>query len=116
MMVLLADENIDKEIVDGLRLDGYEILYIAEMEPGITDDKVLKLANDTNALLLTFDKNFGELVFRRKLINNGVILILLSGLSQLNKVDVVKRTLKQHSKKMNKSFTVITSGSIRIRP
>ncbi len=115
-MILLADENIDKEIVDGLRLDGYDVLYVSEMEPGISDDKVLNLANDTNALLLTFDKDFGELVFRRKLINNGVILIRLSGLSQLNKVNVVKRALKQHSKKMKNSFTVITSGSIRIRP
>ena len=115
-MVLLADENIDKEIVDGLRLDGYEVLYVAEMEPGISDDKVLNLANNSNALMLTFDKDFGELVFRRKLINNGVILIRLSGISQDTKVDIVKRALKQHSKKMNKSFTVITSGSIRIRP
>jgi hypothetical protein len=49
-MVLLADENIDYEIVECLRLDGYDVLYVAEMEPGISDEKVLKAANKSNAL------------------------------------------------------------------
>jgi predicted nuclease of predicted toxin-antitoxin system len=41
------------------------VLYVAEQEPGITDDDVLNLANQGNSLLLTADKDFGELIFRQ---------------------------------------------------
>ena len=63
-MNLLADESIDLQIVDRLRQDGHLVHYIAEMEPGISDDVVLDLANQDTAVLLTADKDFGELVFR----------------------------------------------------
>jgi len=60
----LADEGVDRQIVDRLRQDGHVVLYVAEMERGISDDVVLDLANREGALLLTADKDFGEMVFR----------------------------------------------------
>lgn len=63
-MKLVADESIDRQIVEHLRKDGHLISYVAEMEPGISDDFVLNLANREHALLLTADKDFGEMVFR----------------------------------------------------
>jgi predicted nuclease of predicted toxin-antitoxin system len=60
----LADESVDGQIVERLRRDGHNVLYVAEMEPGITDDQVLEKANENQALLMTIDKDFGELVFR----------------------------------------------------
>ena len=63
-MNLLADENINQQIVDRLRQDGHVVWYVVEMDPGISDDVVLDLANREGALLLTGDKDFGELVFR----------------------------------------------------
>ena len=50
-MNLLADESVDRQIVERLRDDGYLVRYVAEMEPGISDDTVLDLANQENALL-----------------------------------------------------------------
>ena len=63
-MKFLGDENLDWQIVERLRLDGYEVLYVVEMQPGIPDDEVLNLANNESAILLTSYKDFGELVFR----------------------------------------------------
>jgi predicted nuclease of predicted toxin-antitoxin system len=63
-MKLLADESVDQQIVDRLRKDGHEVWYVTEMEPGISDDLVLKKANQEMAILLTANKDFGELVFR----------------------------------------------------
>ena len=65
-MNFLADESVDRPIVDSLRQRGHDVLYVAEMEPGISDDAVLDLANQEGALLLTADKDFGELVFRQR--------------------------------------------------
>ena len=41
-MTFLADEGVDRQIVERLRLDGHRVAYVAEMSPGITDDAVLR--------------------------------------------------------------------------
>ena len=48
-MNFLADESVDDQIVERLRNDGHDVLYIAEMDPGITDDQVLDKANENHA-------------------------------------------------------------------
>ena len=72
-MNFLADESVDKPVVEALRKKGYLVGYGVEMEPGISDDVVLDLANKGKALLLTADKDFGELVFRLKRLSSGVV-------------------------------------------
>ncbi len=114
-MKFLADENIDRQIVDALRGEGYDVIYIPETSPGIDDDKVLKLANDNTAILITSDKDFGELVFRRKLVNSGVILIRLHGCSIKEKQILIRDFIINHSSKIENSFSVITKENIRIR-
>lgn len=114
-MNLLADEGVDKPIVDRLRQDGHEVAYIAEMSPGIDDDTILRQANDNGALLLTLDKDFGELVFRQGLVHAGVILIRLAGLHPSTKADVVATAIAEHDTKLFNTFSVISPGSIRIR-
>ena len=84
-MNLLIDEGVDQQIVDRLRQDGHEALYVAETDPGISDDIVLSEANDRGALLITADKDFGEIVFRRQQINTVVLLILLQDCHQILK-------------------------------
>ncbi|MEH2184197.1 DUF5615 family PIN-like protein [Nostoc sp.] len=54
-MKFLGDENLDWQIVERLRLNGHEVLYVVEMEPGILDDEVFNLANNESAILLTND-------------------------------------------------------------
>ena len=95
-MIFLADEGIDRQIVDRLRDEGHFVQYVAEMDPGISDDSVLELANIQNALLLTADKDFGELVFRQRRASAGVILIGLSGLSAAHKAEAVANLIHEH--------------------
>ena len=71
-MNILADEGVDFPVVQRLRSDGHEVLYVAEMDPGVSDEKVLAAANDKGALLLTADKDFGELVYRLRRISWGL--------------------------------------------
>ncbi len=79
-MNLLADEGIDGQIVARLRDEGHSVLYVAEMEPGISDDAVLDLANREDRVLLTTDSDFGELAFRQSLLTrSGVVLIRWPG-------------------------------------
>ena len=114
-MKFLADENIDKPIVDHLRKEGHVVLYVIEMEPSISDDEVIQRANQESALLLTADKDFGELVFRQGRIVYGVVLIRLPGLSPQRKAEVIAKVVQEHANELTKNFTVITPGVVRIR-
>ena len=79
-MKFIADEGVDAPIVSALRNKGYDVVYILELSPGKHDDIILNEANSQNRILLTQDKDFGELVFRLRQIHSGVVLIRLHGI------------------------------------
>jgi predicted nuclease of predicted toxin-antitoxin system len=114
-MNLLADESVDKPIVEQLRQNGHAVLYVAEMEPSIPDDIVLQRANEHQALLITEDKDFGELVYRRGLVHLGVILVRLAGLSPQTKARIVSKVLAERADEMPDAFSVISPAMVRIR-
>ncbi len=64
-MMWLADENIPGRAITFLRQRGEDVVAIAEIGPGISDRKVLDLARDQNRILLSFDRDHGDLVFNR---------------------------------------------------
>ena len=114
-MNFLADENIDFQIVQILREQKHNVFYVAEMDPGISDEEVLELANQKKAVLITGDRDFGELVFRQHKIMSGVILIRLAGLSSENKALIVSKIINRHLSELSNAFSVITPATIRIR-
>jgi len=114
-MNLLADESVDGPIVERLRQDGHRVWYVAEMEPGIPDDAVLSLANREGSVLLTADKDFGELVFRQHRLTPGVILIRLAGFAPRHKADIVVSAISERAPEMVRAFTVIGPRIVRIR-
>ena len=77
-MRFVADENVDRRIVELLRRERHEVRYVAEEGGGLDDQDVLRLAEELGALLITFDKDFGELVFNQRLGSRGVILLRLA--------------------------------------
>ncbi len=115
-MNLLADEGVDRPIVEALRREGYTVLYVAEMSPGLSDTAVLAQAREVHALLLTADKDFGVLIFQQHQLTTGVILLRLAGLKPQEKARRVVRVLATYGRKMPKAFTVITPQHVRIRP
>jgi predicted nuclease of predicted toxin-antitoxin system len=114
-MNLLADEGVERQIVERLRADGHSVWYIAEMSPGISDEVILSQANEDRALLITLDKDFGELVFRQQLVYEGVLLLRLAGVSNDTKAAIVSDFLQKRGPEMAVAFSVITPGNIRIR-
>jgi predicted nuclease of predicted toxin-antitoxin system len=113
---LVADENVDAGIVSALRDAGHAVTYVRELDPGIDDQQVLRLAECQGALLLTSDKDFGELVFRQRLLHSGVILFRLAGLPSETKAKILVSALGTHARELPAAFTVIGPRSLRIRP
>jgi len=114
-MNFIADESVDQPIVDYLRKNNYNVTAIVEMDPGLPDKQVFDIANESKAILITADKDFGELVFLQNAITFGVILIRFSGLTLRKKTKIVYNAIKKHGNEIEGSFTVITPGIVRIR-
>ena len=114
-MKLVADESVDFEIVGALRKSGYEVIAVVEESPSIPDHEVLRLAQSHEALLITEDKDFGELVVRLQLGHRGVLLIRLIGLESIRKGVLVNEALKHNFEKLKDNFSVLDEGRLRIR-
>lgn len=114
-MRIVADESVDNPIVIRLRADGHEVVAVTELDPGILDEEVLAIAMGKNAVLITGDTDFGELVFRQGLNSAGVALLRLAGLSTLTKVATVSHAIEEHGHELSNSFAVIGPTTVRIR-
>ncbi len=114
-MNFLADENIERQLVERLREAGHNVLYSADFEQGANDSYVLSTANTHSAILITDDKDFEELVYRRQLTHNGVTLLRLYGLSLDSKISILIQAVDDHAAELHGKFTVISPGYLRIR-
>jgi len=114
-MKFIADENVDRQVVERLREAGHLVSYVAEIDPGTSDEDVLAIANREAALLLTADRDFGELIFRQRHVTTGVVLVRLGGQTQTKKAEIITSALRKHDVELIGAFTVITPHRIRIR-
>ena len=114
-MTFFCDEGVERPVVEQLRADGHEVVYVAELDPGLSDDDVLEEARRRDAPLVTLDKDFGELVFRQGRATAGVVLLRLAGLSLASKARVVSAAVEAHASELEGAFTVVTPGTVRIR-
>jgi predicted nuclease of predicted toxin-antitoxin system len=112
---IVADESVDKQIVDLLRANGHEVLFVAEFDAGIDDEAVLRHSREAKAILLTADKDFGELVFRQHLVHSGVLLIRLAGFNPHANADLVAATFERHATELSTGFAVLSKRSLRLR-
>lgn len=62
--MFLANENIPRPSILFLRNKDYTVLSIQESNQGISDEEVIRIAKDEHLIILTFDRDYGELIFR----------------------------------------------------
>jgi predicted nuclease of predicted toxin-antitoxin system len=76
MSKFLTAENVTVEVIEAARRSGFDVTWIKEFSPGVDDDAVLALGHAEDRVLITFDKDFGEMAFRQgKTSIPGVILL-----------------------------------------
>ena len=114
-MKLVADECVDFGIIRQLRHNGVEVFSILEELASVKDKTVLEVANEKGWLLLTEDRDFGELVFRFMLPNHGVVYVRIQDLDRKIKIARVVSIILNHYDQLLGSFTVITNDKMKIR-
>lgn len=114
-MTFAADESVSGPIVDRLLADGWAVSLVRDTHLGVEDPVVLALAAAAPAVLLTEDKDFGELVYHRNLSHAGVVLIRLDGLRHAIRAGIVSGAVRAHQAALPGAFTVISPSGVRIR-
>jgi predicted nuclease of predicted toxin-antitoxin system len=113
--VILADENIDKVLIDHLRLNGFEVISIFEQYRGVSDERIIEISKNPPRIILTEDKDFGEWIYSHHEKNISVILLRYD-FTETNKIlRILLQTLKERNNNLWGAFTTITSNKIRIR-
>ncbi len=109
----LVDECTGKKLAVLLKKAGYDVLFVGDWKPSASDDEVLQKAKDDKRVLITDDKDFGELIFRLKKPSSGVILIRTSTTDSVIRYDHLEILLKYTD--VNEKFIVLKDNAIKIR-
>jgi len=112
----LADECCDTGLVASLRKDGHDLLYVTEKKPGAIDDEILSDAYKEERILITEDKDFGELVYRFKKPTYGIVLLRVDVQERRIKWSRLKRLIDDYENKLRGHFTVVDARKFRFRP
>ena len=94
--------------------NGYDAISIFDGLRGSTDIEVLQRACNENRILITSDKDFGDMVFRQQMEHRGIILLRLSDEHPTNKIKIVKYILENHSHELQYNFITATEKAIRV--
>ena len=113
---ILADESVDYAIVQRLRQLNIEAISVTEKYSGFSVVEVLKIARKYQCLLITEDKDFGELIFRLDLSHYGILLIRLSDLLRSERLETAAITINTYIDKLFNNFSVLTNKGLRIKP
>ncbi|HEX9837028.1 MAG TPA: DUF5615 family PIN-like protein [Alphaproteobacteria bacterium] len=115
-MRFVADENVPGEAITALRDAGHDVAWIRADAPGSSDDEVLARAMRERRILLTFDKDFGELAWRARLPEDcGVVLVRLPMPPAARVGQMLARIIDSRTDWAGR-FSVIEPGRIRTRP
>jgi predicted nuclease of predicted toxin-antitoxin system len=111
----LADESCDFAVVRALRAAGHDVTAVAEFAQRSEDAVVADLAVLDARILLTEDKDFGQLVYARAQPLGGVILLRFPAGARSGAAQAVLDLIARHPDRLNGSFIVLSPRRMRIR-
>ena len=111
----LIDVGVSKKVEEWLIRNGYDIKTVRDINPRMDDDKILSIAAHENRMVITMDKDFGELVYHSNLTHSGVLLLRLEDAKADKKVKTIEKILSEYSDRLQNNFCVFQYGRLRIR-
>lgn len=111
---VLLDENIPRDVAEGLLAAGHDVLSVAGASSGIEDRGVLALARKDQRVLLTFDSDFGDLIFQRDEAPPPAVLYFR--VHPVVAAEVLSLALDALAQANEGCFVVVTREGLRSRP
>ena len=114
-MKILADANVETALVRWLRGEGHDVVWALDFPSSCSDADVLSTATEQDRVVLTYDRDFGELVFLKHRPAHGVVLLRFDATFQAQRLALLQThwsTIEQH---VTGSFVVVANERVRIR-
>ena len=115
-MKLMVDVGVGKAVEQWLASQGIDVLAVRDLDPSMSDDAILELAVTQQRLVITMDKDFGELVVRLGRLHAGVLLLRVDDARSAEKVAVVRRIFTFHRAVLPGNYCIYQRGRLRVRP
>jgi predicted nuclease of predicted toxin-antitoxin system len=107
--------GVGKKVEEWFRENNYDVKCVRDINIRAKDADILRLAALENRMIITMDKDFGELVYNSGMLHSGVLILRLDDAKGEDKVDIVKRIVTGFSEKIENKFCVFQDGKLRIR-
>ncbi|MEK6690907.1 MAG: DUF5615 family PIN-like protein [Nitrospirota bacterium] len=116
-MDFLANENFPLVSIKLLRDAGHTVASVIEDIPGAKDQDVLKRAHEEKRIVLTFDRDYGELIYKHKLLApDGVVYFRFDPSTPEEPAKILLGIIKRTKTSLSGKFTVVERGRVRQRP
>ena len=109
------DECTGASVVTCLRDEGYDAVAVVDVMPTADDKDILDRAVAEDRIVITNDKDFGELVYRGGWEHRGIVLLRLEDERAENKMRMVKIALAHVGERLRNHYVVVTEAGIRVR-
>ncbi len=113
-MRFLVDECTGPRVAEWLAQENHDVFSIYQSSRGIDDDEVLEKAVAEGRIVITNDKDFGEMIFRSRKSHCGVVLLRLANEKAENKIKVIAQLLRNFSSELDGNFIVATEKTVRM--
>lgn len=113
-MRFLVDKCTGPAVARWLRDPHHDVFSVYEEARGQDDDSVLHQALAEDRIVITNDKDFGDIIFREKRPHKGIILLRLSNERAARKIAAIERLLQNYSDQLPNRFVVVTESTVRI--
>lgn len=112
-MRFIVDECTGSLVAAWLRRKGHEVFSIYDEARGAADDEILEKAHTENWVIITNDKDFGELVYRERRPHHGVVFLRLADERSIAKIAAIEQLFLSYSDRLPDSFVVVTETQVR---
>jgi|SRR3972149_8829733 len=111
----LIDVGVGKKVEDFLDKSGYDILSVRKINPRMGDSEIIDIAVKDNRIVVTMDKDFGELIYNLGLMHKGILLLRTEDYNGDKKVRILSEILRYYSGELKENFCVFSKDRLRIR-
>ena len=113
-MRFLVDECTGTSVADWLKSEKHEVFSVFEQWRGVSDDEIIEKCQNEDYILITSDKDFGEMVFRNQKVHNGIILLRCEPNIFKKRIEVLKKLIQNYSDSLQNNFVEVTNDKVRI--
>ena len=111
----IVDVGVGKQVEKYLKSSGYDTVAVRDIDPRMSDRDIVVLAAKEGRIIITMDKDFGELVYHSLMNHKGVLLLRLDDATGIEKTQILEKIIKEYSHQLYQSFAVYQNDKFRIK-